>query len=130
MNPSLSLLVLRSADPERLAAFYAHLGMKFVKHRHGSGPEHFSAELGTGGVFEIYPLNAADCPTTATRIGFCVDSVADACADISLNGGRLVSAPKIGVWGMRAVLDDPEGHRIELTERKVDADGSPTLHDA
>ena len=130
MHPSLSLVLIRSTDPEKLAAFYAHLGMSFAKHRHGSGPEHFSAELGSGGVFEIYPRKAEDKATSATRIGFCVDSVTDACSSSILNGGRLVSEPKIGAWGMRAVIDDPEGHRIELTERKVDADGSPTLHDA
>ena len=129
MPPSLSLVVIRSTDPEKLASFYAHLGMIFVKHRHGSGPEHFSAELGSGGVFEIYPRNAEDGPTTASRIGFSIDSVAEACSAITLVGGRLVSAPKFGVWGMRAVIDDPEGHRIELTERKLDADGSSTLHD-
>jgi predicted enzyme related to lactoylglutathione lyase len=104
--------------------------MRFVKHRHGSGPEHFSAELGAGGVFEVYPLTAESSLTTTTRIGFCVDSVADACSAISLCGGRIVSEPKIGAWGMRAVIDDPEGHRIELTERKEDADVSLTLHDA
>ncbi|MDZ4402959.1 hypothetical protein [Prosthecobacter sp.] len=64
MNPSLSLLVLRASEPEKLAIFYAHLGMQFVKHRHGSGPEHFSSELGNFG-FEIYPLKPGETPTTA-----------------------------------------------------------------
>ena len=116
MNPSLSLLVLRSADPERLAAFYGHLGMKFVKHRHGNGPEHFSADLGSA-VFEIYPLKVGGVATTAARIGFSVDSVEKACSALIGAGGQLVNAPEISEWGLRAVMDDPEGHRCEIIER-------------
>ena len=34
-------------------------------------------------------------------------------------GGRLVTAPNDSPWGRRAVIDDPEGHRIELTQSNL-----------
>ena len=120
----LSLIVLRAANPGVLADFYANLGITFVTHQHGSGPEHCSAELNFGVVFEIYPLKPGQPPTTSTRLGFSVESVTAACGALCAAGGKMVSEPKVSEWGLRAVLADPAGHRIELTERKVDADGS------
>lgn len=117
MQPTLSLLVLRSAVPERLAAFYAHLGVTFEKHRHGSGPVHFSATL-NGLVFEIYPLTEGEAGPRGLRIGFAVEDVAGMFATWVEAGGAAVVPPKMSEWGLRAVLDDPEGHRIELTQAK------------
>jgi lactoylglutathione lyase len=48
----LNLVVLRARNAPRLASFYSGLGLKFVRHRHGAGPEHFAGEEG-GGIFEI-----------------------------------------------------------------------------
>lgn len=126
----LSLIVIRAANPEALAAYYGAIGLRFLKHRHGNGPEHFSAELNDNAVFEIYPLKVGDAPTSAMRIGFRVTSVEEAFSALILAGGKVSSAPKLGEWGLRAVVDDPEGHRIELTQLKSDADGSSALHDA
>ncbi len=37
---------------------------------------------------------------------------------ISLVGeaGRIISPPGLSEWGRRAVIEDPEGYRFELTE--------------
>lgn len=117
MQPTLSLLVLRSAKPERLAGFYAHLGVAFEKHRHGRGPEHFSAGLNRL-AFEIYPLKEGEASTRGLRIGFAVVDVAEAFATWVEAGATVVAPPKMSEWGLRAVVDDPEGHRIELTQAK------------
>ncbi|WP_342753405.1 VOC family protein [Prosthecobacter debontii] len=50
----LNLVVVRVADLERAQKFYEGLGLQFVRHRHGQGPEHLSAEIGDA-VFELYP---------------------------------------------------------------------------
>jgi catechol 2,3-dioxygenase-like lactoylglutathione lyase family enzyme len=110
---SLNLVVLRSADLPRAADFYSKLGLEFTRHRHGKGPEHLAAEL-PGSVFEIYPLADGDPPTSGTRIGFSVKSVADAVAAIPPD--HLISPPKDSEWGIRAVIKDPDGHRVELIE--------------
>jgi lactoylglutathione lyase len=114
-NVALNLVVLRSPDIERAAAFYTCLGLQFQKHRHGSGPEHFAAELG-GGVFELYPLADGAVPTSGTRVGFRVPNVDEAVTALSHYPGAIISAPRDSEWGRRAVAADPDGHRVELTQ--------------
>ncbi len=113
---ALNLVVLRSPDMARAAAFYSRLGLQFTQHQHGSGPEHYAAELGSG-VFELYPL-APDGPSTlGTRIGFSVPSLDATVATLSDYPGAIISPPKDSEWGRRAVIADPDGHRIELLQQ-------------
>jgi lactoylglutathione lyase len=114
-NFTLTLVVLRSPDLSRSLEFYSKLGLKFVKHRHGTGPEHFSAEL-PGGVFELYPLGVDGPSTYGTRIGFTVQSIDDTIAALKDCRAAVLSAPKDSEWGRRAVVADPDGHRIELVQ--------------
>jgi len=118
MKPiSLNLVVLRVPDIERAADFYSGLGLTFTKHAHGKGPEHYAAELGSM-VFELYPQATEDATSRHTRIGF---QVGDASATIQLlqeKGGKTISPLKDSPWGLRAVIDDPFGHRLELTQAK------------
>jgi len=114
-NISLNLVVLKSADIARAAAFYRRLGLEFSLHRHSSGPEHFAAEL-PGGVFELYPLLPDSQSTLGTRIGFCVPSVDGALAALSEYPEAVLTPAKDSEWGRRAVISDPDGHRIELLQ--------------
>lgn len=116
-GPILNLVVLRTPDINRAVAFYSKLGLQFKKHRHGSGPEHFSAEL-SGAVFELYPQSADGPSTFRTRIGFTVDSIDETITALGGHPEAIVSAPKDSEWGRRAVVADPDGHRIELLEEK------------
>lgn len=112
---SLNLVVLRSPDLLKAVAFYSALGLKFTQHRHGNGPEHFAAEL-DGGVFELYS-QAADAPSTlGTRIGFRVPSMEATLTALSNYPEAIVKPPRQSQWGLRAVLADPDGHRIELIQ--------------
>ena len=111
---SLNLVVLRSVNPERLAAFYSVLGLEFEKHQHGKGPWHFASELANGGVLEIYPQRSADDFTSAMRLGFGVESVDKAVEQLRKHGAMVISGPKDSPWGRRAILRDIEGHTIEL----------------
>ncbi|RYD19792.1 MAG: bleomycin resistance protein [Verrucomicrobiaceae bacterium] len=116
MNPvALNLVVLRSGDMERAAEFYRCLGLEFSRHRHGKGPEHFAAELGTV-VFEIYPLAGDGSSTLGTRIGFSIPSMDDALEGLKDFPDSMLSAPADSPWGLRAVVVDPDGHRVELIQ--------------
>jgi lactoylglutathione lyase len=112
--PRLNLLVLRAHDADALAGFYTALGMRFVRHSHGKGPEHYVCEDG-GGVFEIYPANGSGA-TQALRVGFSVENVRAAVDKALAAGGEVVSPPTESQWGLRAVVSDLEGHRVELTQ--------------
>ncbi len=112
---SINLVVLRSPDPERAAGF-SRLGLQFALHQHGSGPQHFAAELG-GSVFELYPATPESPSTLGTRIGFSVPSLDAAIAALSDFPAAILLPPKDSQWGQRAVIADPDGHRIELPQQ-------------
>lgn len=117
MDPvALNLVVLRSADMERAADFYSRLGLRFSLHRHGKGPEHFAAEV-AGSVFEIYPLSPGGPSSSGARIGFSVVSLDDALEALADFPDAVVSPAADSPWGRRAVVADPDGHRVELVQR-------------
>jgi predicted enzyme related to lactoylglutathione lyase len=97
-------------------AFYSCLGLQFTRHRHGTGPEHFSAQLSSC-VFELYPQSAEGPLTRGTRVGFTVTSVDAAVLALSEFPKAVVSPAKDSEWGRRAVVADPDGHRVELVQR-------------
>lgn len=119
--PALGLVVLRVGDLDAAAALYGALGLDFVRHRHGKGPVHLSAEH-AGCVFELYPRG--DGPSSeGTRVGFRVDDVAAAVEAVVAAGATLRRPPKRSAWGRRAVVRDLDGHAVEIFERRVsDAD--------
>lgn len=111
-----NLIVLRSSDPANLSEFYeALLERPLLKHSHGKGPEHFGCELGAV-VSEIYPQRNEQDLTSTVRFGLQSNDIDDALKRVERFGIKIVSPPKDSEWGRRAVIDDPEGHRIELTE--------------
>jgi predicted enzyme related to lactoylglutathione lyase len=116
MTPAitLNLVVLRAADLERAERFYTALGLQFQRERHGSGPEHLTSQLGSV-LLEIYP-GAEGETTRAVRIGLVVPSADKAVTAAAAHGGQVVTAAKMSPWGRRAVVCDPEGHRVELVE--------------
>ena len=109
-----NLVVIRSKQLDAAARFYGALGLRLTKHRHETGPEHYASEAGTP-IFEIYPLTNEASATTGVRIGFAVESVDQVFERLLRVGGQAVSAPKDSPWGRRAVMADPDGHRVELT---------------
>jgi predicted enzyme related to lactoylglutathione lyase len=114
--PSLNLLVLKANDPDQLCRFYSGLGLHFIREQHGNGPVHHASEL-AGSVFEIYPRKPEEPPTTATRLGFIVPSLDAALLAVRGAQGVVLCEPCEFRQGRRAVVCDPEGHKVELVER-------------
>lgn len=112
---ALNLLVIRSPDIDRSAGFYELLGLSFTKHAHGAGPQHYAAEIGSA-VFEIYPRTDEKDSTSRIRLGFRVANLDQTILALDQAGAKIVSGPKDTPFGRRAVVDDPDGHRIELTQ--------------
>lgn len=112
-EPCLNLIVIRSAIPADLAAFYTRLGCSFAQHQHGNGPWHYAAELGAL-TLEIYPLKRSQsAPDSHLRLGFMVPDVSTAIAQLA---APVLSGPTASDWGLRAVIQDPEGRRVELVQ--------------
>ena len=113
MKSRLNLVVIRAADLEISRSFYERIGLVFTEHQHGAGPVHLASES-EGFVFEIYP--AGQKFTADTRLGFSVADVDKLVAELRGLGFRVVTEPGDSEWGRRAVVCDPDGHRVELSE--------------
>ena len=114
--PQLSLVVIRAADPGRLANFYAALGMSFDIERHGNGPAHY-VSTDAGITFEIYPRRDDDPLAAGIRLGFTTVALDVVLKAMQGFGAQIVSPAGMTPWGRRAVLIDPEGHKVEITEK-------------
>lgn len=114
-NISLNLIVIRSVDLDRSVSFYQQLGLTFFKHRHGTGLEHFASTL-NGVTFEIYPQTPKAGTTVGTRLGFQVMDLESLMTRLSQINTQILMQPTDSEWGRRAIIIDPDGHRIELTQ--------------
>jgi hypothetical protein len=115
-NPVLNLVVIRSADLPR--ARVLTLGLNLVKEHHGDGPEHWACELGPA-VFEIYPQQGKSEASRSIRLRFRVASLERTLEALQNVGVTPLSGPARTAWGLLAVVCDPDGHRVELTEQVV-----------
>lgn len=113
MSPALTLLVIQSPDIHAARAFYSELGLSFVEEQHGNRPRHFAATLGTL-VLEIYPCQPGR-STAPWHLGFQVESLEHTIATLRSRGVRILREPQDSPWGRRAVVEDPDGNRIELS---------------
>jgi lactoylglutathione lyase len=110
--PALSLVVLQSSNVEAAKEFYSLLGLAFVEEQHGNGPRHFAAVLGAI-VLEIYPCQGSK-PPVPVRIGFRVPSLDKTLEVLRNRGVRIIREANDSPWGRRAVVEGPDGNRVEL----------------
>jgi lactoylglutathione lyase len=111
----LSLVVIRSSNIDRAAQFYGALGLQLTKHAHGKSPEHYSAILGDS-VLEIYPAQNQQDSTSRTRLGFKVAGLKNIVESVRALGPTIVSELAPTSYGFSAVVQDFDGHKIELYE--------------
>jgi predicted enzyme related to lactoylglutathione lyase len=120
-KPLLTLLVLRAADVSRSLVFYKMLGFEFTEERHGTGPVHYSCEVG-GVVVEIFPGKPGHTPdrrdSGATLIGFQVADLDQIVAAMKASGATIITDVQDSTWGRRAIIQDPDGRAIELNQAK------------
>lgn len=110
----LKLIVVRTPDPENLADFYALLGLSFHHHRHGNGPWHYSGQIQQT-VFEIYPLSKTQSKADESlRLGFSIDDFDHIVELLRIRNTRFITEPIETEWGIMAVIEDPDGRKIEL----------------
>jgi catechol 2,3-dioxygenase-like lactoylglutathione lyase family enzyme len=109
----LNLMVLRCTDIERSRQFYERLGMRFVQHARGKGPQHYACE-DEHGVFELYPATH-ELNGDMTGLGFDSAGVDALRAELLAAGfepGPIQQQP----WGRVFVVRDPDGRRVEMKQ--------------
>lgn len=113
---NINLVVLKTNQPENLVTFYESIGFQFDHHRHGNGPLHYAAEL-KDFVFEIYPLpTGMHEPDNTTRLGFTIAQLETVLEKLKANGTTIKKEPTITEWGYQALVEDPDGRKVELKE--------------
>lgn len=111
----LNLVVLRCRDIEPARSFYELLGMRFTKHAHGPGPQHYAHE-DEAGVLELYPLgDAAAGGPEMTGLGFAASALDDLHARMTA-AGHAPGPVRAQPWGTTFVVRDPDGRRVELKQ--------------
>jgi predicted enzyme related to lactoylglutathione lyase len=111
------LLVIRTLEIERLANFYALLGLTFEYHKHGKSPYHYSAPLGNT-ILEIYPLAKGQTETDKElRLGFALDDFENTMTILKERSVEFVTEPMQTDYGFMAIIKDPDGRRIELYKK-------------
>jgi catechol 2,3-dioxygenase-like lactoylglutathione lyase family enzyme len=108
---AITLIVLRCAEVERAREFYEALGLTLVAEQHGAGARHYSTTIGRT-VLELYPRRGPE--TRGARLGFSVSDLAAAVGAVERVGGRVVRTE--GAQPPSAIVEDPDGHTIELTQ--------------
>lgn len=114
--PTISLIVLKSKDIEKLKDFYQLLGLDFIKEKHGKGAEHYACQIGNI-VFELYPLKAEKEADTTTRLGFEVEDLENTVNVLQAQEYQIVSPAKTTEFGYSAVVKDSEGRSVELYQK-------------
>ncbi len=110
----LKLIVIRTGDMPKLIEFYSILGLVFEYHKHGNSQYHYSAKAGET-VIEIYPLAKGQPSADKNlRLGFTIDNF-DVVA-VRLNG-TIISLPVETEWGYMAILQDPDGCKVEIYKK-------------
>lgn len=109
-------LVLYARVPGRTAAFYRALGVGFEARadgRHVAEVDGLTVAIVEGRPGEIA---AAMAVPGAAMIGLRVASVDDAILAMHQLGGTIVRHTEALDWGRRAVVADPDGRAVELTD--------------
>lgn len=113
---SLTLLVLKTRQVEQLRVLYQTLGVDLVEEKHGKGPVHFAGRA-RDVVIEVYPLPDDGSPVdSSTRLGLAVENVVEVISALERIGTSIVTPPKETTWGLQAVVKDPDGRSVELTQ--------------
>jgi predicted enzyme related to lactoylglutathione lyase len=103
-----------SARANEVGHFYRALGLSVARQTANNGQAFLAAQC-TGLSLAIVPAAAASDPN-ATTLYFGVDSLASALAAATANHGQLVMQPYQTPLGWQAVVVDPDGRRIFITE--------------
>ena len=127
--------MLRVGDMQRAIDFYTKvLGMQLLRTSdnpeyrytlafvgYGSNPEHAELELTYNYGVEKYEIG-----TAYGHLAIAVEDAQQACAAVKAAGGNVTreAGPVKGGKTVIAFVEDPDGYKIELIERKADAGGS------
>jgi predicted enzyme related to lactoylglutathione lyase len=124
MVKSVGALILFTARLEEVVAFYRRLGFPLEEEDHDHvGPIHLACDLGATH-FAIFAARADPGAADAARwrspgssyFGVEVEGLGALIEEARAAGCSIRQEPETYPWGVRALLDDPDGRVVELFE--------------
>ena len=116
----LGALILFTARIEDVVCFYRAIGIPLESEQHEAGPIHFACEFGRThfAVFEAGDGRAPEFRSGGSCFaGFAVASIEKAISAARVIGAEIIQEPESYPWGVRALVQDPDGRVVELFER-------------
>ncbi|MFM9888005.1 MAG: lactoylglutathione lyase [Burkholderiales bacterium] len=121
--------MLRVGNLDRSISFYTEiLGMQLLRKSDNPSNKYTLAFVGYGSedehsVLELtynYGVEKYDLGTAYGHVALAVDDAHKACEDIKRRGGKVVreAGPVKGGTTVIAFVEDPDGYKVELIERK------------
>ncbi len=116
--PTLGSLIFFSSKVEPLLRFYRALGVPLVTESHEKdGPTHYAADL-NGVHVALYQSDDGDAQRWreggCTWPGFVVEDLPATLQSLTELGTKVLAGPEERAWGIRAIVEDPDGRPIEL----------------
>jgi lactoylglutathione lyase len=113
-------LIIETADVDRSVSFYRTVaGLDLQREQHDPDDEvHFAVDVDGCHVAIFGGDQAGTAPAARaageTMVGFAVGSVEVAVEAARSLGARVLQEPEDYPWGRRALVEDPDGRRVEV----------------
>lgn len=112
-------------DLDASLRFYRALGFDLREAKHGPAAAARQFTCGLGGVqFALAPEDGAPRGVqSGNQLGLMVSNLGGALAAVKAAGGKVTSEPVPRPWGITAVVEDPDGRRLELVATQTEVTG-------
>jgi lactoylglutathione lyase len=119
---ALAAVVFTCQDIDKSVRFYKSLGFEVRETKHG-GVAHFTCSLG-GCHFALYPHDGVERGAqSGVQIGVMVTNLNGAIASVAATGANVLQKPTPKPWGITALVEDPDGRKVELVNTTTEQTG-------
>lgn len=119
---SLAALIVTCKDVDASVRLYRAVGIDLKEARH-SGPLHYTAALG-GVHLALLPHDGVErSAQSATQLAFLVNDLEGALNAARALGAPVLQAPAPRPFGVSAIVEDPDGRRLELVAMRIEMTG-------
>lgn len=119
---SLAALALTCKDLDASVRLFRAVGVDLKEARHG-GPLHYTASLG-GVHLALHPHDGVErAAQSGTQLAFLVNDLEGALNGARALGAAVLQAPAPKPFGVSAVVEDPDGRRLELVAMRIEMTG-------
>ncbi len=119
---ALAAVVIVCRDLQKSVTFYKALGVDVRETKQG-GRVSFTCALG-GVHFALRPPDGVERGSqSGQQLGFMIANLDGALEALAAAGGTILEKPTPKPWGVTALVEDPDGRKVELVSTRVELTG-------